>query len=211
MRKEETEMRKWFICGFLVLALSLLMSTAALAAEPEAKEGIKDVSMTYENVTANVNASNRDILDLSYNSADSNSEYVVFVTKDSSTPSESNLVYIDQKTGGKDFKIYPMSLVSGSDYYVWLSSNASNGIQEVTQVGTFGYYSTKPVYKLGDVTGEGDITVSDALYVLDMCVGTKPMADPQKSAAEVTGDGAVTVSDALYILDVCVGTKTLPS
>lgn len=202
-------MKKWITCALLVLGLSVLMSTAAFAAE---EEGIKDVSMTASGITAAVDASNRDILDLSYTGAASGSEYVVFVTKDSATPSQSNLVYIDQKTGGQGFKIYPMSLTSGSTYHVWLSSNASSGIgsDQVAKVGTFGYYSTKPAVTLGDVDSNGSITVSDAVYVLDMVVGNKPKDEPQKSAADVNQDGNITVSDAVMILNHVVGLGTLP-
>lgn len=202
-------MKKWITCALLVLGLSVLMSTAAFAAE---EEGIKDVSMTASGITAAVDASNHDILDLSYTGAASGSEYVVFVTKDSATPSQSNLVYIDQKTGGQGFKIYPMSLTSGSTYHVWLSSNASSGIgsDQVAKVGTFGYYSTKPAVTLGDVDSNGSITVSDAVYVLDMVVGNKPKDEPQKSAADVNQDGNITVSDAVMILNHVVGLGTLP-
>ena len=72
-------------------------------------------------------------------------------------------------------------------------------------MGSFGYYTEKPAYTLGDVNQDGSITVSDALYVLDMIVGTKPMEEPYKSAADVDQNGSVTVSDALGILDICVG------
>lgn len=200
-------MKKWITCALLVLGLSVLMSTAAFAAE---EEGIKDVSMTASGITATVDASNRDILDLSYTGAASGSEYVVFVTKDSATPSQSNLVYIDQKTGGQGFKIYPMSLTSGSTYHVWLSSNASSGIgsNQVEKVGTFGYYSTKPAVTLGDVDGNGKVNSVDALYVLRNFAGNYTFTADQTYAADVDGNSRVNSVDALYIVRLFTGNIT---
>ena len=201
-------MRKWFVCGFLVLALSLFLCGAALAADAE---GIQSPSISADGITAEVNASNRDILNLTYSGAAAGKEYVVFATSTDAAPTESNLVYIDQKTaassGGVTFAIYPKSLTSGATYYIWLSSDAASGVGagRAVKVGSFGYYTAKPAYTLGDVNQDGSITVSDALYVLDMIVGTKPMEEPYKSAADVDQNGSVTVSDALGILDICVG------
>lgn len=206
-------MRKWFVCGFLVLALSLAMSTAALAAA----DGIQSVNSTAgSTVTLAVDQNNRDKLNVTYTSASTNSEYVVFATSGTLTevPTESNLVYIDQKTAGSDgvsFVVYPKTLTNGT-YQVWMSSNAASGVgaKKAQNIGNFEYHTETPPYKLGDVDQDGKITVSDALYVLDMCVGVKPTAEPQKSAADVDKSGDVRVTDALIILDVSVGNKTLP-
>jgi hypothetical protein len=201
-------MKKWLACGFVVLALSLFLCGAALAADAE---GIQSPSISADGITAEVNASNRDILNLTYSGAAAGKEYVVFATSTDVAPTESNLVYIDQKTaassGGVTFAIYPKSLTSGATYYIWLSSDAASGVGagRAVKVGSFGYYTEKPAYTLGDVNQDGSITVSDALYVLDMIVGTKPMEEPYKSAADVDQNGSVTVSDALGILDICVG------
>ena len=106
-------MKKWLACGFVVLALSLFLCGAALAADAE---GIQSPSISADGITAEVNASNRDILNLTYSGAAAGKEYVVFATSTDAAPTESNLVYIDQKTaassGGVTFAIYPKSLTS---------------------------------------------------------------------------------------------------
>ncbi len=60
----------------------------------------------------------------------------------------------------------------------------------------------------GDVTGEGDITVSDALAILKTAVGIVVELTCSPTAAvcgDVTGEGDVTVSDALAVLKTAVG------
>ena len=60
-------------------------------------------------------------------------------------------------------------------------------------------HSVPPVK--GDLDGDGEVTVSDALRALRMAA---QLVDPDE-AADVDGDGSVTVSDALAILRVAVG------
>ena len=87
-------MKKWLACGFVVLALSLFLCGAALAADAE---GIQSPSISADGITAEVNASNRDILNLTYSGAAAGKEYVVFATSTDAAPTESNLVYIDRR------------------------------------------------------------------------------------------------------------------
>lgn len=128
-------------------------------------------------------------------------EYLVFVLKgDTTQPSETNIVYINQETGaaGLTFHLYPSSLENGTVYTVCLSSTGT-GLQKA---GSFRYYAA---YKLGDVNEDGAIDVSDALQVLNHYVGNITLSGSKLSAAEVTNDGAVDVSDALKILNFYVG------
>lgn len=198
-------MRKWFVCGFLVLALSLAMSTAALAAD-----GIQSANSTAENVTLAVDQSNRDKLNVTYTSASTNSEYVVFATSGTSTevPTESNLVYIDQKTagsGGVSFVVYPKTLTSGT-YQVWMSSNAASGVgaKKAVNIGNFEYYTEKPAYTLGDVNSDGRINSTDAILVLRYAVGNVELTEAQKLAAEVNGKTGINSGDAILILQRAV-------
>lgn len=205
-------MRKWFVCGFLVLALSLAMSTAALAAD-----GIQSAtSVVGNNVTLAVDQNNPDKLNVTYAGASAGSEYVVFATSGgaSETPTESNLVYIDQKTagsGGVSFVVYPKTLTSGT-YQVWMSSNAASGVgaQRAVNIGNFEYYTEKPAYTLGDVNTDGKINSVDALYVLRKYAGdtTLTLTEAQLLAADVDGRNGVNSVDALYILRFYAGDIT---
>lgn len=204
-------MKKWFVCGFLVLALSLAMSTAALAAD-----GIQGANSTVGNtVTLAADQNNPDKLNVTYADATANSEYVVFATSGgaSELPTESNLIYIDQKTapsGGVTFGVYPKALTNGT-YQVWMSSNAASGIgsQRAENIGNFTYATTKPAYTLGDVDENGNITANDAVLVLEMYVGTRVSTDQAKLAGDADGNGKITANDAVYILEAYVGLRTL--
>lgn len=205
-------MRKWFVCGFLVLALSLAMSTAALAAG-----GIQSAaSVAGNNVTLAVDQNNPDKLNVTYSGASAGSEYVVFATSGgaSEAPTESNLVYIDQKTAGSgrvSFVVYPKTLTNGT-YQVWMSSNAASGVgaREAENIGNFVYYTEKPAYTLGDVNTDGKINSVDALYVLRKYAGdtTLTLTEAQLLAADVDGRNGVNSVDALYILRFYAGDIT---
>ena len=55
----------------------------------------------------------------------------------------------------------------------------------------------------GDVDGDGKVTSSDALLVLQYTVGQKKTID--KTKADLNGDGQINSGDALIILQICVG------
>ena len=60
-------------------------------------------------------------------------------------------------------------------------------------------------FSAGDVTGDGQIRVGDAVVVLRIALGIATPTDAQRRAADVEGDGRVDVTDAVLILRVAVG------
>ena len=63
----------------------------------------------------------------------------------------------------------------------------------------------------GDVNGDGEVTVDDALVVLQGAVGKIQLSDAQKLAGDVDGEAGIGVSDALAVLQKAVGkVETLP-
>lgn len=56
----------------------------------------------------------------------------------------------------------------------------------------------------GDVDGDGNVNVTDALTALQAAVGKISLSDEAKTAADVDGDGKITVTDALLILQKSV-------
>lgn len=196
-------MRKWLACGFLVLALSLAMSTAALAVD-----GIQSAISTAAGnaVTLAVDQNNPDKLNVTYAGASANSEYVVFATSGGALelPTESNLIYIDQKTApssGVTFSVYPKTLTNGT-YQVWMSSNAASGVgaQRAENIGNFTYATTKPAYTLGDVNTDGRINSTDAILVLKYAAGNVELTEAQRLAADVNGKTGINSGDAILIL-----------
>lgn len=57
----------------------------------------------------------------------------------------------------------------------------------------------------GDVDGDGEVTVADALLALRASMGLVELNDEQQAAANVDGDEEITVADALLILRASMG------
>ena len=57
----------------------------------------------------------------------------------------------------------------------------------------------------GDIDGDGEVTVTDALAALRAAVGLAEIGDEAFALADVDGDGEITVSDALRILRTAAG------
>ena len=57
----------------------------------------------------------------------------------------------------------------------------------------------------GDIDGDGEVTVADALSALRAAVGLAQIGEEAFAAADVDADGAITVSDALRILRAAAG------
>jgi hypothetical protein len=65
-----------------------------------------------------------------------------------------------------------------------------------------------PSVKLGDLNGDGKISVADATLSLRIAVGLLTATDDQKAADDVNKDGKWTVGDTTLILQVAVGVKS---
>ena len=54
---------------------------------------------------------------------------------------------------------------------------------------------------MGDVDGDGDVTVSDAMAIMDHLAGTSKLDEDALRRADVNGDGKVSYLDAMRIMD----------
>ena len=61
--------------------------------------------------------------------------------------------------------------------------------------------ATPAAFILGDANGDGQVTVTDAVAVVDYTRGQHP-AGFNETAADVSGDGYVTATDAVLILNL---------
>ena len=57
-------------------------------------------------------------------------------------------------------------------------------------------------YIVGDANGDGEVTVGDAVAIVNYILGN-PSVDFNAAAADVNGDGEVTVSDAVAVVSMC--------
>ena len=66
---------------------------------------------------------------------------------------------------------------------------------------------TTSAASLGDVNGDGRVTVTDAKLILRSIAKTKTLSEAQNKAADVNGDGNVTTVDAKWVLQIVAGSR----
>ena len=79
-----------------------------------------------------------------------------------------------------------------------LPSAVTNGTVTVTP---------HPDIVIGDIDGDGAVTMADAMILFDYLSGVRTLTDEQKLAADVDGDGAVTMADAMRMFDYLAGIR----
>ncbi len=57
-----------------------------------------------------------------------------------------------------------------------------------------------PCHYVGDVGQTGDLTIKDAIMVLQYIVGLIDLTEEQRIAADANGDGVINVKDAIQVL-----------
>lgn len=114
-----------------------------------------------------------------------------------------SIYYIAQAAATTDgkatFTAYPKTMSSGS-YTVYLTGGGRT-ISSGAKVGSFDYYQA---YTLGDVNGDGGITTTDALLILQHIVHKIDLTETQQLAADVSKANGVDTTDALMILQYIV-------
>ena len=180
----------------LLLVLALLLSTLALAAEPNAE--IKDVT---QNCTIGFNANNQSMT-LKATGLTGNGMYLVLVLKGEETvPTESNILYINQATADESGtvifdNIYPSSI---KDSTVYLSGTGLDGLTKM------GFIDL--LVMLGDVDGSGTVSAFDATKVLQYCAHIAGV-DINTDAAKVNVGDQISAYNATLILQYVAHTIT---
>ncbi len=57
----------------------------------------------------------------------------------------------------------------------------------------------------GDVNGDGDVTVSDAMIVFNYIAGKNTLTEEEEKRADVNGDGEINVADAMKVYNLLLG------
>ena len=90
----------------------------------------------------------------------------------------------------------------GLNGYGWISYNLVTS-STVNMMNDSGYYLSSTIsdnYLLGDLDGDGTISVGDSRTVLNYSVGNETPSARQFVLSDVDGDGTVTVADSRHIL-----------
>ena len=127
-------------------------------------------------------------------------QYVVFLLSDGAeVPTESSS-YIDQKSGAAemDFTLYPDQMRKEGDYAIYLADTGA--YQQVASFTVVRAGETEDT--LGDADGDGEITVLDAVAVLQYCADMAPESFVA-SVADTSKNGTIGVEDAVRILEYC--------
>ena len=69
-----------------------------------------------------------------------------------------------------------------------------------------GYFTLKPAYIKGDANGDGKVTITDAVTIVDYILGNEP-EDFVFEAADVNEDGEVNITDAVGVVDIILNSK----
>lgn len=182
----------------LVLVLALLLSTLTLAADDTDRA---TVTVTDSSATLVFNDSTQSNLTLTKTGVTDGGMYLVLVLAGKEgengtplVPTESNILYINQATADENGivtfdNVYPSRI---QDSTVYLSGTGLDGL---TKMGFIDLNVT-----LGDVDGDGEVTPTDASYVLRVAALLNTFDEKEKAAADVDGDGEITALDGSYIL-----------
>lgn len=90
-----------------------------------------------------------------------------------------------------------------------LTPNADYMLQVRGDCGTFGFTpwatatftTTDSAVLLGDVNNDGQVTISDAVGIVNYILGN-PAAGFNEAAADVSGDGSITITDAVGVVNI---------
>lgn len=216
-------MKRFLKPMLMVAVLSMLLCVSAFAANESGLTAAKatgaNVTFSYHDaegtaVTTPTTVADKSVyggaekLGVTYSGAQNGAYYLILVTnteiKSGTDLTAETIEYIDQKTAdgtAVDFTVYQKTLAADTTYYVYLASNAGDGMPR-TLIGTYEYYAA---YTLGDVDSNGDIDVSDAATILDHVVKRIKLTGNAFLAADVAEEkGEINVSDASRILDYVV-------
>jgi len=197
----------------LVLALVMLLAVTAVA-EGEAPAGTtlsdqnnKIVVYGFDGATAVIEGNEDEFFKFTYTSSalKEGNQYLVMVlpSEDGTAPepNDGNILYINQTAAKKnadgdvfvEFEtIYPIN--PADSVIVLYGIGADETAKEIVAA------IIEAKYVLGDVNGDGEITVPDAILILRHAAELTTLSGSEALAADVNGDDEISVPDAIRIL-----------
>ena len=68
-----------------------------------------------------------------------------------------------------------------------------------------GYFTEKLDFLLGDVNGDGKITIADVTALVDIILGKDSAGTFNRLAADVNQDSSITIADVTKLVDIILG------
>lgn len=213
-------MKKLLRSLLLAAVLTTVLCVGALAADGDPKSGVYNIApaagttftpLEVSSSSATINGTQVDHFyaeaakfSLNVENLQAGEQYLLLIVKNGTNGALTgdSIYYIAQAaaTDGKvAFTAYPKTMSSGS-YTVYLTGGGRT-ISSGAKVGSFDYYQA---YTLGDVNGDGGITTTDALLILQHIVHKIDLTETQQLAADVSKANGVDTTDALMILQYIV-------
>ena len=100
--------------------------------------------------------------------------------------------------------VRPFKVAEPAEYKYYRLELSGGGTFQLGEVELLGGFRDYYEITEGDIAGDGEVTVADALAALRIAVGLAPLRDAL-DVADMDYDGAITVSDALRILKKAAG------
>ena len=96
---------------------------------------------------------------------------------------------------------------TGSYTFEWryVKDASVHALDDCGYVDNVVYSGDVPPSLLGDVDGDDNVTIADALSALRFAMGLTSLSNGQQAIADVNGDGTVDLTDALAILRIAMG------
>lgn len=217
-------LRLGILCALLVAALCVSALAATRPVEGVITDSITDVTVKYLDAnggviavtdattttlggnTANNVYQNAKKIQITVTGAADKQCLLYAVKGDSATPTETNMIYIDQLTltgGTATFTVVPSELKLGMSYKIYTAIEGGAGGTLVLTYHLFREYSLGAVI---EPTSENPtINTLDAIQVLKKTVGKVVFDNLQMAAGDVNQDDKVNTLDAIQILKYSVG------
>lgn len=194
----------------LASALTALLCVSAFAVDDATIENVT-VNETFQ-ACVTMEVQDAEKLLVTYNNAKDGAQYLILVTNtditDASDITDATVEYIDQAEAAGNsvsFTVNQRKLSGNKTYSVYLSSGAQ--IEEPTAVditsrklvGTYTYHAS---YILGDITGDGLVTVSDITVLIDHLLDREIDTENNTiEAGNVNQDETINLDDLVLIID----------
>ena len=111
----------------------------------------------------------------------------------------------DAVTNSNSMFTYCTNLVGGAGT-AWSSSNpVDKTYAHVDAANNPGYFTYKADFQIGDVNGDGSITIADVTALVNIILGKDTIGQYNHAAADVNRDNSITIADVTALVNIILG------